>query len=70
MKSHPFFRGVDWQAVYEKRAGKGPIIPRVEWAGDAGNFDEYPDPPPPDPDGRDGYGGEVREWYEESFRDF
>lgn len=41
--AHPFFDGVNWDELYRKRK-RGPIIPRVEWAGDAGNFDEYPDP--------------------------
>ena len=43
--SHPFFDGVDWDALYYRKV-RGPIIPKVEWAGDAGNFDDYPDPDP------------------------
>lgn len=47
--AHPFFDGVDWDALYYKKV-RGPIIPRVEWEGDAGNFDDYPDPDPdPEP---------------------
>ena len=68
VKSHEFFHGIDWDAVYEKRAGKGPIIPKVEWAGDAGNFDEYPDPPAEHK--QQPYTKEMRKHYEEAFKDF
>lgn len=68
VKDHEFFDGVDWDAVYERRTGKGPIVPKVEWAGDAGNFDEYPDPPKEGDGAR--YTSELRKAYEESFRDF
>lgn len=42
VKEHPFFHGVDWQALYEKRE-RGPIIPNVRYPGDAGCFDIYPE---------------------------
>ncbi|KPI42618.1 cAMP-dependent protein kinase catalytic subunit PRKX [Cyphellophora attinorum] len=38
--SHYFFDGLDWDEIYYRRR-RGPIIPRVEWVGDSGNFDEY-----------------------------
>ena len=71
VRDHPFFDGVDWEALYYKRR-RGPIIPRVEWAGDAGNFDEYPDPVAGEESegGRGRYTDNLRQQYEESFRDF
>ena len=68
---HWFFDGVDWDEIYYRRR-RGPIIPRVEWAGDAGNFDEYPDPV----DGEESEGGRgrydslMKEEWEDAFRDF
>jgi protein kinase A len=69
--SHPFFDGVDWDALYYKKV-KGPIIPRVEWAGDAGNFDDYPDPAEGEDSeaGRGPYTDELRREYEKAFEDF
>ncbi|KKY21551.1 putative serine threonine-protein kinase prkx [Phaeomoniella chlamydospora] len=68
VKDHEFFRGINWEDIYYKRAGKGPILPKVEWAGDAGNFDDYPDPP--SLSDKDTYTDEMRENYEDSFKDF
>jgi len=68
---HRFFEGIDWDDIYYKRR-RGPIIPRVEWAGDAGNFDEYPDPVEGDESeaGRGRYDSQMREEWEEAFEDF
>ena len=68
---HWFFDGVDWDEIYYRRR-RGPIIPRVEWAGDAGNFDEYPDPIDGEESegGRGRYDSELREEWEEAFQDF
>ncbi|KAJ9657369.1 cytochrome c oxidase subunit 1 [Neophaeococcomyces mojaviensis] len=69
---HHFFDGVNWDEIYFRRR-RGPIIPRVEWEGDAGNFDEYPDPPE-DPEesegGRGRYTDEMRRDWDSAFQDF
>ncbi|RMZ79006.1 hypothetical protein DV737_g3622, partial [Chaetothyriales sp. CBS 132003] len=68
---HWFFDGVDWDEIYYRRR-RGPIIPRVEWAGDAGNFDEYPDPVEGEESegGRGFYTDDLREEWEDAFKDF
>ena len=68
---HWFFDGLDWDEVYYRRR-RGPIIPRVEWAGDAGNFDEYPDPVDGEESegGRGKYTDELRDEWEDAFADF
>ena len=68
---HHFFDGVNWEDMYYRKR-RGPIIPRVEWAGDAGNFDEYPDPVEGEESegGRGRYTEELRAEWEESFKDF
>ena len=45
---HPFFEGVDWQGVNERRVGQGPIMPEGDKDGgkEGGNFDDYPDEEP------------------------
>ncbi|XP_046401711.1 cAMP-dependent protein kinase catalytic subunit 3 [Ischnura elegans] len=40
VKRHRWFKGVDWHDVILRRL-KPPIVPRVTYAGDATNFDEY-----------------------------
>ena len=69
---HHFFDGINWDDIYYRR-GRGPIIPRVEWAGDAGNFDEYPDPPEDIEEseaGRGKYTAEMRRDWDAAFDDF
>ena len=68
---HYFFDGIDWDEIYYRRR-RGPIIPRVEWAGDAGNFDEYPDPVQGEESegGRGKYTDELRQEWEEAFASF
>lgn len=66
---HPFFKGVDWAALSERRGSKGPIVPASEEAG-AGlgkNFDEYPDEEMED---GDGYTDEMAKEYEREFDGF
>ncbi|OIW31341.1 camp-dependent protein kinase catalytic subunit [Coniochaeta ligniaria NRRL 30616] len=65
VKEHPFFRGVDWDAVYSRKH-KGPIIPPVRFPGDAQCFDIYPEEDPT----RTEYTADMREKYDEFFRDF
>ncbi|KAK5064946.1 hypothetical protein LTR84_000780 [Exophiala bonariae] len=68
---HYFFDGIDWDEIYYRRR-RGPIIPRVEWVGDAGNFDEYPDPVEGEESegGRGRYTDELRDEWEEAFASF
>lgn len=68
---HPFFDGIDWDALYYRKV-RGPIIPKVEWEGDAGNFDDYPDPEEGEESeaGRGKYTEELRREWEEAFEDF
>jgi len=65
VKEHPFFRGVDWDAVYG-RLHKGPIIPPVRFPGDAQCFDIYPE----EDVTRAEYTQEMREKYDDCFKDF
>lgn len=65
VKSHAFFRGVNWEALYYRKE-MGPIVPRVRHAADASNFDEYGPP-----EGVEGiYTDELKEQYESAFADF
>lgn len=69
---HHFFDGLNWDDIYYRKR-RGPIIPRVEWEGDAGNFDEYPDPPEDVEEsegGRGRYTEEMREQWDFAFEDF
>ncbi|PGH02428.1 AGC/PKA protein kinase [Polytolypa hystricis UAMH7299] len=67
IKEHPFFEGIDWDDLYNRKM-KGPIIPRVDHPADAGNFEDYPDPP--DPKSLSEYTPDMREKYEDMFKDF
>jgi len=40
VKNHKWFRNVDWEEAYN-RSLTPPIIPKVNYEGDSGNFDEY-----------------------------
>ncbi|GAW15526.1 hypothetical protein ANO14919_049390 [Xylariales sp. No.14919] len=42
VKAHPFFDGVDWQALYHRQI-RPPIQPNVRYPGDAQCFDIYPE---------------------------
>jgi cGMP-dependent protein kinase len=42
IKEHPWFRGFDWDALYNRKL-KAPIIPKISSPEDMSNFDEYPD---------------------------
>lgn len=65
VKDHPFFRNIDWEAMYYRRM-KGPIIPFLRNAADASNFDEY-DPPS---DRQSLYTDEMAKNYEDVFKEF
>lgn len=40
VKAHPWFKNIDWDAVYHRRM-QGPIVPHLKSADDTRNFDEY-----------------------------
>ncbi|MCJ1286867.1 serine/threonine protein kinase, AGC [Xylographa opegraphella] len=65
VKDHPFFRGIDWDALYYRRM-KGPIIPKLAHAADASNFDDYD----PEPKRQSVYTREMSKQYEEFFKEF
>jgi len=43
IKNHKWFKGVDWDLLYQKRV-QAPIIPEVEHEGDTNYFEKYDDP--------------------------
>lgn len=65
VKQHPFFKEIDWDALYA-RTQPGPIIPRLSSADDTSNFDEYPD----EKKNQDPYTDELRQKFETAFKDF
>ena len=65
VKSHPFFRTIEWEALYYRKM-KGPILPQVKHAADASNFDDYD----PEPDRKSFYTREMAKKYDDVFREF
>jgi protein kinase A len=65
VKAHPFFYGVDWEAIIQRRQ-RGPIIPPIRYPGDAQCFDIYPE----EDVGRDEYTDDMAQRYDEYFKDF
>ncbi|KAK4175671.1 putative CAMP-dependent protein kinase catalytic subunit [Triangularia setosa] len=65
VKAHPFFKGVDWDAVLARKH-RGPILPPVRYPGDAQCFDIYPE----EDDRKEEYTDEMAERYDEYFKDF
>ena len=65
VKAHPFFEGIDWDALY-RREEDGPIIPQLRFVGDTRYFDQY------DPETTEGpeYTADLFEKYEDAFKDF
>ncbi|CAG8722388.1 31105_t:CDS:2, partial [Racocetra persica] len=43
VRKHKWFRGVDWQGLYERRV-QAPIVPPYQHPGDTSNFEKYPEP--------------------------
>ncbi|KAJ3223914.1 hypothetical protein HDU81_008835 [Chytriomyces hyalinus] len=62
IKMHPWFQGVDWDAMWELRMD-APYIPDVEGDGDTSHFDEYEEDYAP-------YGRNVPDPYADTFKDF
>ncbi|KAK7743923.1 cytochrome c oxidase subunit 1 [Cytospora paraplurivora] len=65
VKEHPFFRGVDWDDVLSRRH-RGPIIPPIRFPGDAQCFDIYPE----EDASNERYTDDLREKYDDYFKDF
>ncbi|KAL2043949.1 hypothetical protein N7G274_003469 [Stereocaulon virgatum] len=65
VKSHPFFKTIDWDALYQRKS-KGPIIPKVRHPADASNFDHY-DPPS---ESKSEYTKDMASKYDHEFKDF
>jgi len=65
VKAHPWFRNIDWDALYHRKV-QGPIVPHLRGPADTRNFDEYE----PEPEGREEYGPEMREHWDDCFKDF
>lgn len=65
IKKHPYFKSIDWDAVY-RRKNKGPIIPEIRSATDTSCFDEYD----PAPDSKSVYTSDMASKYDKEFKDF
>ncbi|KAF2807301.1 Pkinase-domain-containing protein [Mytilinidion resinicola] len=65
VKEHPWFRNIDWDALYHRRV-QGPIVPHLRGPADTRNFDEYE----PEPEGREEYSADMRDRWDECFKDF
>ncbi|KAF2672994.1 Pkinase-domain-containing protein [Microthyrium microscopicum] len=65
VKFHPWFRNIDWDALYHRKS-KGPIIPHLRGPADTRNFDDYE----PEAKNRPAYSDELRNRYDEAFKDF
>lgn len=65
VKQHPFFEGVDWNALLHRRY-RPPIKPHVRFPGDAQCFDTYPEG-----DGKhEPYTDEMAAQYDQYFEGF
>lgn len=65
VKAHPFFHGVNWDDILNRRH-RGPIIPPIRYPGDAQCFDMYPE----DDGTRIPYTVEMANKYDRYFEDF
>ena len=65
VKAHPWFRHIDWDALYHRRV-QGPIVPHLRGPADTRNFDEYD----PEPANREMYTRELAERWDDHFKDF
>ncbi|KAH6448648.1 hypothetical protein HBI59_086480 [Parastagonospora nodorum] len=65
VKSHPWFKNIDWDRLYNREVN-GPIVPHLRGPADTRNFDEYE----PESSHRDAYTKELSDKWDESFRDF
>ena len=65
IKSHAFFKSINWNSLY-KREMKGPIIPELKHAADASNFDDYDAAP----ESSSNYTKDMFHKYDHEFKDF
>ncbi|KAF2652593.1 Pkinase-domain-containing protein [Lophiostoma macrostomum CBS 122681] len=65
VKSHAWFKDIDWDALYNRRVN-GPIVPHLRGPADTRNFDEYE----PESDSREPYSKDMAEKWDEYFKDF
>jgi len=65
IKSHPWFKNINWDDLYNRRIS-GPIVPHLRGPADTRNFDEYD----PEPEGRDPFTKELERRYQSAFADF
>ena len=65
VKSHPWFQGIDWDALYHRKT-QGPIVPHLRGPDDTRNFDQYD----PEPRERDLYTKDMQQKYGAAFKDF
>ncbi|KAI2605159.1 Pkinase-domain-containing protein [Hypoxylon fragiforme] len=65
VKTHPFFEGIDWDALYHRQV-RPPIQPNIRFPGDAQCFDIYPE----DDGKRDPYTDEMSRQYDGFFEGF
>lgn len=65
VKSHPWFRNIDWDQLYYRKIN-GPIVPHLRGPADTRNFDEYE----PESANREPYTKQMSEKWDEYFKDF
>ncbi|KAI1434833.1 camp-dependent protein kinase catalytic subunit [Xylaria sp. CBS 124048] len=65
VRDHPFFDGIDWDALYHRQI-RPPIQPKVRYPGDAQCFDIYPE----DDGKRDPYTESMARQFDHMFDDF
>ena len=65
VKSHPWFRNIDWDQLYYRKVN-GPIVPHLRGPADTRNFDEYE----PESANREPYTKQMSEKWDEYFKDF
>jgi protein kinase A len=65
VKSHAWFKDIDWDALYHRKVG-GPIVPHLRGPADTRNFDEYE----PESAHREAYTKEMSQKWDEYFKDF
>ncbi|KAH7112896.1 kinase-like domain-containing protein [Dendryphion nanum] len=65
VKSHAWFKNIDWDALYNRKMN-GPIVPHLRGPADTRNFDEYE----PEPTDREPYSEDMKKTWDELFKDF
>ncbi|KAG8525799.1 uncharacterized protein KY384_000559 [Bacidia gigantensis] len=65
VKAHPFFKSIDWHALYHRKE-KGPIIPKLKGVTDSSNFNDYDAPSTQNSI----YSRDMQQKYDHEFKDF